>query len=98
MRPLQSGDSVSVCRQRGYLPGDVVVVRGRGSWRVHRFLGYALGKRGVVVLTQADDAESPDAPSTASLVLGRADCQVTFADRLGAVGRYAAALARRVRA
>jgi len=56
MRGLDHGASVRVRRRRFYLPGDVVVVRGRDHWNAHRFLGYAPSVHGVVALTQADDA------------------------------------------
>ena len=94
MRALSDGESVRVCRQRLYVPGDVVVVRRRGYWDVHRFLGYVLSAQGVAALTQADDAAVRDPAALARAIVGRADCRVTASDRIAALVNYARALSR----
>lgn len=95
MPALEARDSVRVRRQRFYLPGDVVVVRRRDHWNVHRFLGYALGMHGLAALTQADDTPRNDPAATADAIVGRADCRVTVSDRCGALRNYASAVIRR---
>lgn len=95
MQGLDSGRSVCVCKQRIYLPGDVVVVRRRDHWNTHRFLGYAATVRGIVALTQADDADERDPAAPASAIVGRVQCGVTASERVAACGKYARALIRR---
>jgi hypothetical protein len=85
-----------VCKQRIYFPGDVVVVRRRDHWNTHRFLGYAATVRGIVALTQADNADERDPAAPASAIVGRAQCEVTASERAAACGKYARALIRRV--
>ena len=85
-----------VRRQRVYLPGDVVVVRRRDHWNAHRFLGYAPTVRGIVALTQADDAAERDPAAPARAIVGRAQCGVMASERVAAFGKYARALMRRV--
>lgn len=101
MRPLKDGATVSVRRQRAYLPGDVVVVRRGDHWNAHRFLGYAPSAQGLVALTQADDASEPDPAAAPARIVGRVRCEVGASDRTAAVARYTQALrgrlARRVR-
>ncbi len=96
MQGLESGRSVRVCKQRIYLPGDVVVVRRRDHWNTHRFLGYAATIRGIVALTQADDAGERDPAAPARAVVGRVQCEVTALERVAACGKYARVLIRRV--
>jgi hypothetical protein len=96
MRGLESGRPVRVRKQRVYLPGDVVVVRRRDHWNAHRFLGYAPTARGLVALTQADDAGERDPAAPANAIVGRAQCGVATSERLRALGRYARALMVRV--
>lgn len=96
MRGLDSGRSVRVRRQRVYLPGDVVVVRRRDHWNAHRFLGYAPTIRGIVALTQADDAHERDPAAPASAIVGCAQCGVMASERVAALGKYARALMRRI--
>ena len=96
MQVFGNGESVRVRRQRLYLPGDVVVVRRRDYWNVHRFLGYAPSVHGAVALTQADDAAERDPAALLNAIVGRAQCGVTTSDRVAAFGRYARALIRRV--
>jgi len=96
MRGLGSGRSVRVRRQRIYLPGDVVVVRRCDHWNAHRFLGYAPTARGIVALTQADDARERDPAASTDAIVGRAQCGVATSERLRAFGRYARALIRQV--
>ena len=96
MRTLRDGETVSVYRQKLYLPGDVVVVRRRDHWNIHRFLGYALNTHGLVALTQADDANAADPAAKSTRVVGRADCEVRIADRAVAVARYARAVCTRI--
>lgn len=96
MRNLTSGEVLRVRRRFFYLPGDVVVVRRRDHWNVHRFLGYAPTMRGVVALTQADDGNERDPVAPASSIVGRAQCGVTASQRLTAFAKFARALIRRV--
>ncbi|MDH3622974.1 MAG: hypothetical protein OEQ49_03805 [Myxococcales bacterium] len=96
MPSLTSGDPVRVKKRKIYAPGDVVVVRRSDYWDAHRFLGYAPTARGMVVLTQADSALHPDVVSMPTAVVGRVECDVTLADRGGALGKYAKAIVRRV--
>ena len=96
MHSLTSGEAVRVQRRRIYTPGDVVVVRRNDYWDAHRFLGYALTGRGIVVLTQADNAPHPDAASVATAIVGRVQCDVTLADRSKALGRYVKAAIERI--
>ncbi len=93
---IGDGESVQVRRQRLYLPGDVIVVRRRDHWNVHRFLGYAPSVHGLVALTQADDASERDPAALASAIVGRARCDVRASDRLAALGKYARAMILRV--
>lgn len=86
-----------VCRQRWYVPGDVVVVRRRDYFDAHRFLGYAPSRHGVVALTRADDAAEPDPAATADAIVGRADHPVRIKERFRAVRWYAHAIQRRLR-
>ena len=86
-----------VRRQRWYLPGDVVVVRRRNYFDVHRFLGYAPGTRGIVALTQADVALEPDPAASIDAIVGRAEHDVTTLQRLRAAWLYAKAVQRRFR-
>jgi len=79
-----------------YFPGDVVVVRRRDHWNTHRFLGYAATVRGIVALTQADNADERDPAAPASAIVGRAECDVSGSERAAACGKYARALMRRV--
>lgn len=96
MRDFGDGESVRVQRQRLYVPGDVIVVRRRDHWNVHRFLGYAPSVHGVVALTQADDAAESDPAALESAIVGRARCEVRASDRLAALGKYLRAMLRRV--
>ena len=96
MRSLTSGRSVRVRKQWGYFPGDVVVVRRRDHWNTHRFLGYAATVRGIVALTQADNADERDPAAPASAIVGRVQCDVSSSERAAACGKYARALIRRV--
>ena len=96
MRPLTSDQSVSVRRQWFYLPGDVVVIRRRDHFSIHRFLGYAVSTHGLLALTQADDNALPDPPAKSKCIVGRAWCEVRWSDRTLAVGRYARAIGRRI--
>ena len=97
MRAFRDGQSVQVRRQRLYLPGDVIVVRRRDHWNVHRFLGYAPSVHGLVALTQADDeAAERDPAALASAIVGRATCEVRAPERLAALGKYARAMILRV--
>lgn len=96
MRVFDDGESMHVQRQRLYLPGDVIIVRRRGHWNAHRFLGYAPSVHGVVALTQADDAIEPDPAALASAIVGRARSEVRSADRLAALRKYAHAMIRRL--
>jgi hypothetical protein len=97
MPALAGVTRVQVLRQRTYLPGDVVVVRRRDHWNVHRFLGYAPSTRGWVALTQADDCVDADPAAPARCVTGRVACRVRIADRALALRRYAGALWKRAR-
>lgn len=97
MHPFSHGDSLRVRRRRLYWPGDVVVVRSRDCWISHRFLGYALGRRGLIVLTQADSSRHADPAARVNRVAGRVDCQVSRSDRALAVRRYGRALLQRLR-
>lgn len=96
MQILADGESVQVRRQRFYVPGDVVVVRRRGHWNAHRFLGYAPSAHGVVALTQADRSGLDDSAAPVRAIVGRATCTTTARDRGAALRRYASALFRRV--
>ena len=96
MRAFRDGQSVQVRRQRLYLPGDVIVVRRRDHWNVHRFLGYAPSVHGLVALTQADDAAERDPAALVSAIVGRARCEVRAPERLAALGKYARAVILRV--
>jgi len=97
MRAFRDGQSVQVRRQRLYLPGDVIVVRRRDHWNVHRFLGYAPSVHGLVALTQADDeAAERDPAALVSAIVGRATCEVRAPERLAALGKYARAMILRV--
>ena len=96
MGSIGDGESVQVRRQRLYLPGDVIVVRRRDHWNVHRFLGYAPSVHGLVALTQADDASERDPAALASAIVGRAMCEVRALERLAALGKYARAVILRV--
>jgi hypothetical protein len=96
MSALRDGETVSVYRQRFYLPGDIVVVRRRDHWNIHRFLGYAWSTHGFAALTQADDANTADPAAKSSRVLGRAGCEVRITDRAVAVARYARAVCKRI--
>jgi hypothetical protein len=95
MRGVESGEVLGCRRQRLYWPGDVVVVRRRDHWNVHRFLGYAPTQRGMVALTQADDASERDPVAPTSAIVGRARCPVTASERAFALGKFAHALMRR---
>lgn len=97
MPQLDEGACVRVRRQRVYLPGDVVVVRRRDYWNVHRFLGYAPSARGWVVLTQADDCHDADPATPVGRITGRVACSVPSRDRKKALRRYASALYQRAR-
>ena len=88
---------VSVRRQRVYVPGDVVVVRRKDHWNVHRFLGYAPSIRGWIALTQADGGAEPDPAAHVRCVTGRVDCRVRAVDRVKALGRYGGAMLKRAR-
>ena len=96
MPSFTNGESVRVRRRRIYAPGDVVVVRRNDYWDTHCFLGYALTSRGIVALTQADNASHADAASVTAAMVGRVQCEVTLADRCRALGRYAKAAIERV--
>lgn len=96
MAPLVDGAAVRVRRQRLYVPGDVLVVRRRDHWNAHRFLGYAPSTRGIVALTQADDAQARDPAALANAIVGRARCQVRLSERLTALGKYSQAMLRRL--
>ena len=96
MRALGDGQSIRVRRQRLYLPGDVIVVRRRDHWNVHRFLGYAPSVHGLVALTQSDHGAERDPAALASAIVGRATCDVRGSDRLAALARYARAMILRV--
>jgi len=89
-------DQVRVRRQRIYVPGDVVIVRRRDHFTAHRLLGYAPSARGIVVLTQADDAAAPDPAALASTIVGRAEHDVTLLQRLRALRQYLGALITRL--
>jgi hypothetical protein len=87
---------VRVRRQRLYVPGDVLVIRRSNHWNVHRFLGYAPSARGIVALTQADDALEPDPAGVVTAIVGRAQCRVTTWQRLTALRNYTRALICRI--
>lgn len=96
MRSLTNGEAVRVRRRKIYAPGDVVVVRRDNYWDAHRFLGYAPSAHGIVAVTQADRAADADVVSAATAIVGRVECDVTLADRRGALKKYAKATVRRV--
>ncbi len=95
MRPLENGQSVLVSGKRVYWPGDLVLVRRQNYVDVHRLLGFAYGRTGWVVLTQADDAAKADPAAGSDALLGRADVSVSMRDRAQAVLRYARTLGER---
>lgn len=95
MRPFTNGVSVAVRKRRFYLPGDVLVVRRAEHWNAHRFLGYALGRQGLLAITQADDSVGADPAALASAIVGRAQCDVSAAERASALLGYLRALLRR---
>jgi hypothetical protein len=97
MRGLHDGEQVTIRKRRFYLPGDMVVVRRRDHWNVHRLLGYALGPQGYVVLTQADSATQADPASQASVIEGSTVYPVSAAERWIALRRYAQAIWLRAR-
>ena len=94
MRDLDDGARVRVERRRFYVPGDVVVVRRRDHWNVHRFLGYAWCPRGLLALTRADDSTEHDPPALAGRIMGRADVPVTLLDRFRATRDFVVACSR----
>ncbi|MDH3726210.1 MAG: hypothetical protein OER77_01655 [Myxococcales bacterium] len=96
MRSLANSEAVRVRRRKIYAPGDVVVVRRNDYWDAHRFLGYAPSAHGMVALTQADRAADADVVSTATAIVGRVECDVTFADRSGALKKYVKTTLRRL--
>ncbi len=85
MRPLLSdGDRVLVAPRRCYLPGDILVFRGRsGALVSHRLLGWFPRRGRLWLLTQADSAVLPDTPVAPGQVLG---CLVGGGIRREAVG------------
>ncbi|MEM9730831.1 MAG: hypothetical protein AAF997_19775 [Myxococcota bacterium] len=95
MRGLGDGERVQVRRRRRYFPGDVVVVRRADHFSIHRFLGYAWSGGGWLALTQADRDPCPDPASHVRAVVGAADATVRWPERVHALARYVAAVARR---
>lgn len=73
MTPLiADGDRVRVAPRRCYVPGDILVFRGRSGQLVsHRLLGWYLERGRLRLLTQADRAPLHDAPLSPRQVLGR---------------------------
>lgn len=92
---LRDGQVVRVVRRSWALPGDVVAFR-RGledpGLAVHRFLGVRLGRRGVALVTQADNEPRPDPAFGPSRLVGVAQVPVSVPQRARAVGRWARAL------
>ena len=95
MPGLPDETSVTVTKRLFYLPGDVVVVRRRDHWNVHRFLGYALGPRGWVALTRADRATASDPASRIERIEGSVTQSVPVLQRARAFGHYFSALRER---
>lgn len=95
MAALDDGGSVTVQRRRVYLPGDLVVIRRRDHWNVHRFLGYAPSAHGLLALTQADDSDTCDPAARAARLVGRAQCHVSVGQRWTALLDYGRALLAR---
>lgn len=96
MPSLTNGAALRVQKRRIYLPGDVVVVRRNDYWDAHRFLGYAPSVHGMVALTQADSASHADVASKVAAIVGKVECEVTWADRGRALERLAKATVERV--
>lgn len=93
---FEDGERVSLTPRHFLLPGDPVVVRRRDHFSAHRFLGYAVGRRGIVVVTQADRDALPDPAAPLTAVMGVANVDVRFPKRLESLALYAHAIVRRV--
>ncbi len=67
---LQHDQCITVCKQNRYRIGDIIVFAdAKGALKVHRYLGPMTRNR---VMTQADTANTIDAPVPMSQVMGRA--------------------------
>jgi len=97
MRGIEHGQRVRIVRRRFYAPGDVVVVRRKDHWNIHRFLGYAWGSNGLVALTQADDATWHDPPAPVQRMLGRVERRVPVVDRIASARSFVVACVRQIR-
>ncbi|MCA9574697.1 MAG: S24/S26 family peptidase [Sandaracinaceae bacterium] len=92
---LLDGQVVRVTRSAWPLPGDIVAFR-RGredpGLAVHRFLGVRVGRRGLLLVTQADNEPHADPAFQPARLAGVAQVSVPLPVRLRAVGRWACAL------
>ena len=95
---IASGSTVSVVDRRWLVCGDVVVARRGGRFEAHRFLGYRPSRTGLVAITQADDATTPDTAVPIAHVIGAVDQRVSIPERWAALLNYGRALAHRLRA
>ncbi|MEM7138239.1 MAG: hypothetical protein AAF500_16785 [Myxococcota bacterium] len=93
---FEDGERISLSVRRFLLPGDPVVVRRANHFSAHRFLGYAVGRHGLVVLTQADHDTFPDPAAPVEAVIGVAEVHVALQTRLESLRRFARAIARRL--
>lgn len=97
MPELPNESSVTVRKRLFYLPGDILVVRRSDHWNVHRFVGYALGRRGWVALTHADSGTAADAAAHIDRIEGAVAGPVPLRERSKAVRRYLSTLLQRLR-
>jgi hypothetical protein len=98
-----AGERVRLERARRYWPGDLIAFRTEsGGLRLHRLIGWRPTARGWRLLTQADNADRPDAPVDPREVIGRLvesddrRVRIALAERLRAGGRFLRFVAAKV--
>lgn len=99
MQPgIARGSSIEVRRRAFYFPGDVIVLRtSAGDLAVHRFLGYALTRDGVRIVTRGDRCSDRDTAVGTGAVLGAVrGYRVTVTMRLRSAGELATLAIRKL--
>lgn len=95
---LRDGELVSVRRQFGYFPGDLVVFRlATGGLAAHRLLGVRPFRGRIAAVTKGDHCDAHDAPLPFDSIIGRvADRAVAPSRRVGAILSLVRLAVRRV--
>jgi signal peptidase I len=99
MEPLiASGATISVRKQRFYLPGDVIVFRTpAGDIAAHRLLGYRMSGGRAALVTKGDRCTLHDAPVPLAMIVGAiAGVPVSMRARLAALSQLARIVSRKV--